>query len=343
MRAVIIIALSLIAAGCAGLPAMPSSYYRIDQVFRTAEAKGEFSGNVLVISRGAIVYKKSFGEANKARHERNRSSSRFLIASLSKPITAVAVLKLIEQGKLRLDDQLETIFPELKGAAVAGVTISQLLSHTSGIEEALAKHLARPLVPDDLKTASFSSKPGDFNYSSSGYVVLKLVMEKVTAQSYGQLMDVLIFQPSGMVHSGILRDSAPPTELSLAYQTSASAEPMARAAPLELFDGPGSIFSTTGDLALFDKALNDGRLLTPESQYLMASGPTPPVNWGYGWAKVEWGGKGALAHQGDFNGYHAVLVRQPATHNLIVILSNLDKTNVAALQKSVLGVLDKTP
>lgn len=342
MRAVSVVALSLILAGCAEVPATaPSS--RIDQVFRAAEAKGAFSGSALVIRNGAVIYDRSFGDANKARHDRNRASSRFLIASLSKPITAVAVLRLVEQGKLGLHDRLDAIFPELKGAAVAAITISQLLSHTSGMEELIAKHLTRALVPDDLKTATLSSKPGDFNYSNSGYVVLKLVLEKVSGQSYAHVIDRLVFQPSGMTHSGILRDSAPPDQLSLAYQTVASAEPMVRAAPLELFDGPGSIFSTTGDLALFDKALNDGRLLNRESRDLMATGPTRSGNWGYGWAKVTWGGKPALAHQGDFNGYHAVLVRQPAAHNLIVILSNLDRTNISALQKSVLAVLEEAP
>ena len=95
MRAASIFALTFVLAGCAGFPEAPSLSHKIDQVFRAAEAEGEFSGNVLVISKNAVIYRKSFGWANKARHERNHPSSRFLIASLSKPITAVAVLKLV--------------------------------------------------------------------------------------------------------------------------------------------------------------------------------------------------------------------------------------------------------
>lgn len=313
----------------------------IDQIFRTAEAAGKFSGSVLVIRAGAPLYEKSFGSANRTLRTPNTAASQFLIASVSKPFTAIAILKLFEQGKLRLDDRLESIFPELKGAAVAGVTIAQLLSHTSGMEEVVGKHLDRPLIPDDLKTAALASKPGDFQYSNSAYVVLKLVLEKISGRSYGEIIDTLIFEPAGMKNSGILRDSAPPPRLSLAYKTKGAVTPMPRIVPLEIFDGPGTIFSTTGDLYLFDKAIRDGKLLNPATQALMSSGHTPSGNWGYGWARTETGGKYSLAHQGDFNGYHAVLTRQIATHDLLIILSNLDTAPVATLQKQVLETLEQ--
>ena len=313
---------------------------QIDQLFRTAAADGKFGGNVLVVRSGGTIYEKSFGPADKARHIPNSSASLFSIASVSKPFTAIAVLKLVEQGKLRLEDRLDAVFPELKGAAVAGVTISQLLSHTSGIEEVVAKHLDRPLIADDLKTATFASKLGEFQYSNSGYMVLKLVMEKVSGQRYGELLDSFIFRPAGMKHSGVLQTGAAPPGLSLSYKTTQATEPMVSAIPMEVFGGAGTVFSTTGDLVLFDKALRDAKLLGAAAQDLMNSGHTPSGNWGYGWARDERNGKTWLSHQGDYNGYHAVLVRQAASRSLIVILSNLDTTSVSTLQKRVLEILE---
>jgi CubicO group peptidase (beta-lactamase class C family) len=337
MKAILLATILLCPITVPALAATPAE--QIDRLFSTAAADGKFAGNVLVVRNGATVYEKSFGPASKSRQIPNSSESRFSIASVSKPFTAVAVLKLVEQGKLHLEDRLDNIFSELKGAAVAGITISRLLSHTSGIEEVVGKHLDRPLVSDDLKTAVFASNAGEFQYSNSGYMVLKLVMEKVTGQTYGQLLDTFIFRPAGMIHSGLLRTGAAPQNLSLSYKTAEAETPMVSAIPLEVFDGAGTVFSTAGDLVKFDKALREKRLLNGATQAMMNSGHTPSGNWGYGWARNEQDGKVLLAHQGDYNGYHAVFVRRAESQDLIIILSNLDTTNVSSLQKQVLEIL----
>lgn len=337
MKAIFLATILLFPITAPVLAATPAE--QIDQVFSTAAADGKFAGNVLVVRNGAAIYEKSFGPADKSRHIPNSAESQFSIASVSKPFTAVAVLKLVEQGKLRLEDRLDDIFPELKGAAVAGITISQMLSHTSGIEEVVGKHLDRPLIPDDLKSAAFASKAGEFQYSNSGYMVLKLVMEKVTGQTYGQLLDTFIFQPAGMIHSGLLRTGAVPPHLSLSYKTVESEAPMVSPIPMEVFDGAGTVFSTTGDLVLFDRALREKKLLDAATQAVMSSGHTSSGNWGYGWERIEQEGKVFLAHQGDYNGYHAVFVRRAESQDLIIILSDLDTTNVSALEKQVLEIL----
>lgn len=337
MKTILLATILLLPVTAPAIAATPAE--QIDQVFSTAAADGKFGGNVLVVRNGAAIYEKSFGPADKSRHVPNSSVSLFSIASVSKPFTAVAVLKLVERGKLRLEDRLDSIFPELKGAAVAGITVSQLLSHTSGIEEVVGKHLDRPLISDDLKTAVFASKAGEFQYSNSGYMVLKLVMEKITGQTYGQLLDSFIFRPARMTHSGLLRTGAAPQNLSLSYKTVESETPMASAIPLEVFDGAGTVFSTTGDLVKFDKALRAKKLLNAATLAVMSNGHTPSGNWGYGWARNEQDGKVLLSHQGDYNGYHAVFVRRAESQDLIIILSNLDTANPSSLQKRVLEIL----
>ncbi len=337
MKAILLATILLLPVTAPAIAA--TSTEQIDQVFSTAAADGKFGGNVFVVRNGATIYEKSFGPADKARQIPNGSASRFSIASVSKPFTAIAVLKLVEQRKLRLEDRLDYIFPELKGAAVAGITVSQLLSHTSGIEEVVAKHLDRPLIADDLKAALFASKSGEFQYSNSGYMVLKLVIEKVTGQPYGSILDAAIFRPAGMIHSGLLRTGAAPPNFSLSYKTIETESPMVSAIPLEVFDGAGTVFSTTGDLVLFDKALRGDKLLSSATQKVMNSGHTPSGNWGYGWARNEQNGTFFLAHQGDYNGYHAVLIRRAESRDLIIILSNLDSTNISSLQNRVLEIL----
>ena len=167
---------------------------QLDAVFGEAHADGEFNGNVLVTRGDAIVYQASFGAADRARNIANGADTKFLAFSVNKPMTAILVFQLIESEKLRLDDRLDRFFPNLAGRAAGAITLRQLLTHTSGIEEVISRHRERRITAQDLETVAVKAA-GSYEYSSSGFVCLALVLEAVTARSYAELLEEKILGP----------------------------------------------------------------------------------------------------------------------------------------------------
>jgi CubicO group peptidase (beta-lactamase class C family) len=313
---------------------------QLDQLFSETHAAGKFDGNVLIMRDGKTLYQKSFGLANRAAATANTAATRFPLASVSKPFTAVLILQLYEQGTLKLTDRLDGIFPAMVGKPAAAVTVEQLLTHTSGIEEITERHLIARLSPVDLEDAQITGTPGTYKYSNSGYVILKMIAERLTATDYETLLKEKILDRAGMTATGLVRKEISVTPMALAYADNKATSPVSPAVLLDIFDGAGSIYSTTGDLQRFDEALNANRLLSAQSQALMYKNHTASgTPWGYGWALGEQGGKLFPYHSGDYAGYHTALVRQTQRKELIVILSNLETADVSALRHKALRIL----
>jgi len=330
-------ALALLLGGCG--TALPPAQ-QIDGIVADASAGG-FSGTVLVVRGGQSLYAKQVGMADRARGVPIDAGTRFPIASVSKPFTAVLVMQLIERGQLEASDRLDAIFPAARGSAVAAVTVGQLLSHSSGIEELTERHLDRPLVPEDLATAKRGHPPGSFHYSSAGYVVLKLVVEKVGGQPFAERLAEHILKPAGMADSGVLRTGAAVDRLAIGYgKDGAVARLPVR---IELLDGAGSLYATAGDLARFDRALADGRLLSAETQRAMVARHTAEgeTEWGYGWALAEQGGHWYPFHKGDLPGYSAAFARQTHRDGVVVILANSENADLSEMRRQIMRVLKR--
>jgi CubicO group peptidase (beta-lactamase class C family) len=324
-------------AGCGS--ALPPDQ-QIQGVVSEAADDG-FTGAVLVARGGKTIYQKQIGMADRAHGKPIEAGTRFAIASLSKPFTAVLVMQLIEQGKLKTSDRLGGLFPGIGDAAVGAVTIGQLLSHTSGIEELTERHLDRPLVAEDLATARLSQAPGAFHYSSAGYVVLKLVVEKVSGRAFADLLAERILKPAGMADSGVLRTGVSVDRLAFGYGKDGKVASLP--VKIELLDGAGSLFATTGDLAKFDRALAEGRLISPETQKVMNARHTAEgdTEWGYGWALAEQGGHWYPWHKGDLPGYSAAFARQTYRDGVVVILSNTENADVSAMRRDIMRILKR--
>jgi CubicO group peptidase (beta-lactamase class C family) len=338
-----ILALGLLCSACQPKSDLPVES-QIDQVFIEAHDAGKFDGNVLIIRDGKTLYQKSFGQADRQGLVANATATRFPIASLSKPFTAVLIFQLYEQGSVKLTDRLDGIFPDMVGKPAAAVTVEQLLTHTSGIEEITERHLTARLSPADLEDAKITGTPGVYKYSSSGYVILKMIAERLTATDYETLLNEKIFQPAGMTASGLVRKDVSVPQMALAYADDKATAPVVPPVPIEIMDGAGSIYSTLGDLQRFDAALSTNHLLSTQSQALMYKSHTlaSGTPWGYGWALGEQGGKIFPYHTGDYAGYHAVLVRQTNRKELIVILSNLETADLSPLRQKTLKILKRS-
>jgi len=333
----LVIALAAL-TGCARAAA-PTLDEKIDAVFRDAHGDGEFNGNVLVMRAGATVYQASFGLADREKKIANSGNTKFLAFSVNKPLTAVLVFQLIDARKLSLDDRLDRFFSNLIGKPAGAITLQQLLAHTSGIEEIIDRHRDRRITPRDLEEAVVR-EPGSFNYSSSGFVCLALVLEAVSARTYAQLLEENILQPAGMADSGVLRSGVEVPGLAVGYRKAggkAVVSPLG--VPPEVLEGAGSLYTTAGDLARFDQALNEGRILSRRMQDLMLTRQVG--DRALGWSLDEQGGKYFPWHKGSYRGFTAVFVRQIHRHEMIAILSNDQDTDVLDLRTEVLQLLKR--
>jgi len=323
--------------GCARADDRPLGE-QIGALFSEAHADGEFDGNVLVLRGGVPVYEASFGLADRERKIANNTHTKFLAFSVNKPFTAVLVFQLIESGKMALEDRLDRFFPNLAGKPAGAITIRQLLAHTSGIEEVIERHLDRRITPDDLETAKVSDA-GSVKYSSSGYVCLALVLEAVTGRAYAELLEDGILGPAGMRNSSLLRSGVPVVGLAQGYRAAKGSEISPLGIAPEVMEGAGSLYTTVGDLALFDQALNDNRILSKRMQDLMFT--QQAGDRALGWSLDEQGGKYFPWHKGSYRGFTAVFVRQIHRHEMIAILSNDQDTDVLELRTRVLKLLKR--
>jgi CubicO group peptidase (beta-lactamase class C family) len=309
---------------------------QIDKTVRAEIASKKFSGVVFVTRRGETLYRQASGLADRAANTSLTPERRFHVASLSKPFTAVLIMQLVEEGRLKVTDRLDAIFPNLVGKPAGAVTLDQLLAHTSGMEEIVSRHLDAPLTPAMLEDAKINS-PGKYSYASSTYVVLKLVIEKVSGQDYAARLKEKILVPAGMADTGLARQGDAVPGLAIGYK---GAAPAATSYPIERVEGAGSLYTTVDDLARFDRALTNNVLLTAATQKTMYAPHSPGGSMrGYGWALGEQGGRLFPWHKGDIAGYTAILVRQVQRGELIVVLSNTEGVDLTPLRQKVLRLL----
>jgi CubicO group peptidase (beta-lactamase class C family) len=314
---------------------------RLDAIAQRAKEQGELNGNVLITRGDRVLYEHSFGPADALTEADNRPETRFAIASISKPFTAVLVMQQVQAGKLLPESPLSGIFPNLAGKPAGAVTIHQLLTHTSGIKELISRDPMKRMTALDLETAVM--EPGArFEYSNTGFVCLALVIEKQTGESYETALQRGIFIPAGMNDSGVLRTGRQVAGLARGHRGVIGLVPVDADFAPEAVDGAGSIYSTARDLWRFDRALESGRILSPEMQALMYRQHVPG-RYGYGWFLSEQGGRYYPWHSGDMSGYSASLVRQIQRDETIIILGNTGSTEAHALQKEFLQLLEAQP
>src|SRR5438067_2309120 len=170
-------------------------------------ARGQLSGTVLIAKHGRPVFEHAYGVANRRTHTPNRLATRFNLASVGKTFTGVAVAQLVQAGKLRFQDRVGKYVPELRKDVGDRVTIAELLDHTSGLGDFFGDPGYERLRPRLTSLASYlpliaeerlQFEPGArFGYSNSGYVLLGLVVERVSGESYYSYVARPVFRAAG--------------------------------------------------------------------------------------------------------------------------------------------------
>ena len=315
-----------------------------------------FSGAVLVAQHGEVVLDQGYGLADRAHGTPFTSDTLFDIASISKPFTAAAVLRLEMQGKLKVDDPLSRFFPEAPPDK-AKITLHQLLTHTAGLPESLGpeyERLTRHHFLERIFAAKLVHPPGGrFLYSDDGYSLLAAVVEKVSGRSFGDFLHREVFQPAGMRHTGFLPEGQDRERLAHGYTgdndwgTSLD-HPHAPDGPWWNLRGNGGILTTAGDLYRWHVALQGNAVLSAveRKKYEAPKVPetrAPYPRYAYGWSVFKSpSGSRQLSHVGDNGVFLSDYRCYPDDGAVIVVASNaIDWSAVAIANELELRLFGK--
>lgn len=302
--------------------------------------KDQFSGAVLVARGGNIQFQKAYGLADREKKIANTVDMRFRIGSMNKMFTATAILQLVGEGKIDLAAPLGKYLPDYPNKDVATkVTLRHLLTHTGGTGDIFtpeydAKRFEVCELSDYVKlygSRDLEFEPGSkWSYSNYGFLLLGVVVEKVSGMSYYDYVRKNIFEEAGMTRT----DSLPEVDKISARSTGYMKKDGAWVNNSETLPWRGTSagggYSTVGDLFLFAQALSSGKLIKPELFALMTSkqagGAQMPPNAGYGFGMMvseEPQGK-RYGHGGGAPGMNGELAVYPQSATVVVVLSNLD-------------------
>ncbi|MBM3728795.1 MAG: beta-lactamase family protein [Acidobacteria bacterium] len=306
-------------------PQSPESRLQAYMV-RQAQDRG-FSGAVLVGRGQQILHRQGYGFANIEQAVPNRPTTKFRIGSMSKQLTAMAVLVLQERRKLRLEDSIGQYLPALP-PHWQPLTVHQLLTHTSGLMHSwdlpdFERLVMGPSTPSEL-IARFATKPllsvpGErYHYSGLGYFILAQVIETVSGSSYQEFLRREVFDPLRMNETGDAAELM--TNGAIGYRRANGRLEIAPALNMRLFEGGGSLYSTIDDMWRWHLALAAGRLISKESYAAMY---TPSKeDYAYGWRTQTVGGRRRLGHAGALPGFTSIIRGFPEEKVCLIVLSN---------------------
>ncbi len=300
-------------------------------------------GVVLMAQRGRPVFEMAVGFADRARRVRTEMRTVFRIGSITKQFTAAAVLTLVDDGKLSLDDPVTRFIPEAP-ASWRDVTVRHLLEHTSGIPSFTtvlgdSADTWRGKTPGDVidlvRDNPLEGAPGTkFSYDNSGYVLLGLIVERVSGKPLDVFLRERVFEPLHMSRSGFATDAPPPHSAVGNLQVDGKWVTTAWISNVRA-SGAGAIFSTAGDLLKWEDALFAVRVLSPASTRAMFT--DYGHHFGYGFVTDTVAGHPAWWHNGHGPGFGAVIYRVPDLDLTVIVLSNDDEARVEPLAKGLIG------
>ena len=335
---------------------------QVDRIFEALKSTRSPGAAVLVIEDGVAVFKRGYGVADLRSMRRIDAHTNFRLASCTKQFTAMAVMLLVHDGKLHYEDRLTDIFPDFPDYGKL-ITIRNLLNHTSGLldyEDLMAQPApgtlpeAVPQIKDagvlqllkQQKTTKFP--PGTkWDYSNSGYVVLAMVVERVSGQRFGQFLHDRIFVPLEMKQT-VAYEKGKNTVTHRAYGHTHEGGVWREMdqSPTSATLGDGGVYSSLDDLAKWDRALARHTLLS-EAEMKPAITPVQvsdgsvrdpdgrPAAYGFGWFLNPYQDHSRMWHYGETVGFRTTIQRFVFDRLTIIVLSNRDDVVPASLALKV--------
>ena len=287
--------------------------------------------SVLVLDKGRARIRRAYGFANLEGGERATTATNYRLASVTKQFTAAAIALLVEDGTLGFDDRVRDWLPSLPGAA-ARVTLRQLLTHTAGLidyEDLITPGTTEPLRDAEVlallerEDRTYFEPGAAYRYSNGGYALLALTVARATGTSFAAFLRERVFDPLGM-HGTVAFEAGISTVPHRAYGYSAAGASWERTDQnlTSAVLGDGGIYSSIDDLAKWDAALYDDRLLRADTRRALFAPATstddPAVEYAMGWRVTG----ESLWHSGESIGFRNVIVRYPRRRLTVIVLTN---------------------
>ncbi|MBZ0178640.1 MAG: serine hydrolase [Melioribacteraceae bacterium] len=332
---------------------------KIDEFIQKMVEYNSFTGTALAADNREVIFKKGYSFANREWNIPNDVDTKFRLGSITKQFTAAIILKLREEGKLKLEDKITDHIPYYRKDTGDKVTIHHLLVHTSGIpsytsnpdffpevsrQEFTVEDFVKKYCSDDLEF-----EPGSqWSYNNSGYYLLGAIIEEITGMTYDEALHHYILDPLGMKESGFDKSAEILHKRAAGYENMFIEYVNTPYLNMELPYAAGSMYSTVEDLYKWDQALYQPGFLTQESLDLFF---TPYVeamggHYGYGWgiAEKDIDGDGEvnkiISHGGGINGFNTLIKRVPGKGQLIVLLNNTGGAPLDFMANQIINIIN---
>lgn len=292
--------------------------------------------SLLVVKGGKVVRAEGFGLANMELQVPVKPETIFQSGSVGKQFTATAVMMLVEEGKIGLDDPLTKYFADAP-PAWRNVTVRELLSHTAGFGDYpkdfdMRKDWTEAEELKLIESLPLAYPPGTkWDYSNLGYVTLGILIHRVTGEFYGDFLQQRIFQPLGMSTTLIISEADIVPNRAAGYRVvKGELKNQEWVAPMVNTTADGSLYFNILDLAKWDAALYTEKLLKRSSLDLMwtpvklKNGQTNKGNYGFGWFIEQRAGHRCIHHDGAWQGFETAIDRYVDDQLTVVVLSNLE-------------------
>ena len=327
---------------------------KIDAVYAKYASPNGPGCVVGVYQNGRVTFAKGYGAANIELGAPITPETPFIMGSVSKQFTAASIALLAEQGKLRLDDDVRKYVPELPDYGKT-ITIDQLVHHTSGIRDFWTLVGAADMRYDDGYTVAdvlrlaarqkhLNFDPGaEYNYSNTGYVVLGVIVQRVSGKTLRQFAQDEIFAPLGMTHTQFHDDHNEPVQgRASAYEPAPNGKWKIDIWANDIV-GQGGLMTTIGDLQKWDENFYTGRVggkafLARQLQRGVLNDGTK-LTYAYGLELLDYRGLPIVEHTGTTGGYRTAITRFAGQHTSVATMCNVSTANSAALTHAVADVV----
>jgi len=310
---------------------------RLVSLVADAFDEGGPGGVVIVRREGQTLLHDAYGMADVELQVPMTTAHRLAAGSITKPMTAAGILRLIEEGRLALDDDVRAYLPSLSPGEHK-ITIEQLLSHTSGFPSAVDREDFEALARQDMTTEALLAltegmtmhfAPGTgYRYSDSGYFLLGAVIEEISGFGYAEFMHKQVFEPNGLLQTVYGNEAAIIPRRASGYSRNEDGLINAPYINMSVPYAAGGIYTTAEDLANWIEVLRASRFIGPNllnrawAAQRLPDGTT--TGYGFGWGICEIAGQRSIGHGGFINGFTANLEHLPDANITIAVMTNQD-------------------
>lgn len=328
------VAIGMVMSGGAVAASMPE----VDRIMAEYDHAGVPGAAVVVVKDGKVLHMKGYGKADLQAGTPATEATSFRLASVSKQFIAMGIAMLREDGRLALEDNIRSIFPEFP-AYGSQITIRNLIHHTSGLaeyEDLIPSGQTTQVSDQDVlrlyvsKTRSTRFRPGSqYAYSNGGYVLLGLIIERASGQPLDLFLRERIFSPLGMSSEMYEGEDTPIPQRAFGYSQSGSAWRRTDQSVTSATRGDGGIYASVRDLILWDGALRPGAPRPLVSDAVLEEVFKPgrldsgaSCGYGFGWQIDTWQGLARASHTGSTIGFRTAIQRYPSLNLTVAVLTN---------------------